>query len=314
LFTRENEIKVGITVFLAMVVLIGVILVVGRFNFFEKGYTFSLIFNFVSGLKPKTGVYLAGIKVGYVQDVEIKEKNGKNFVLVKIWLPEKIKIRKNAHFYINTLGLMGEKYIDIAQGTDDTPLITPGEVLRGKDPVHYALLGAKIEKISHELHNLVKRLAGDEKARSKIKEVIENTVQITRQLNKILDDQHLGGVVGDFKKVSTQLKRSLNTIEETFNHFNTLIKTNRQNLEITLSKLKTITTEKEKEIKSTLDNLATVSHRLNLLTQEISQGKGTLGKLIQDEEIYKNLLSITRSAEELVKDLKKHPWKLLKKK
>ncbi|MFH1612811.1 MAG: MlaD family protein [bacterium] len=196
----SNETKVGMVVFLAFIFLLTMVLLVGKFNLFEKGYNFSLIFDYAAGLKAKTGVYLGGVKVGKVVFVKIAEKEDKNFVIVKIWVPDEIKIRKNAQFYVNTLGLMGEKIIDISQGTRNFPLIEKNEVFKGKEPINYAILGDMIEDITKKMQQVVEKISTDEKSQDKIKKIVDNIYQATEKLNTLLDEKHLGEVVANSKK------------------------------------------------------------------------------------------------------------------
>ncbi len=46
---------------------------------------------------------------------------------------------------------------------------------------------------------------------------------------------------------------------------------------------------------------------LNKLMVDINKGKGSLGKLMKDEELYNKLSSTSKSADELLKDMKENP-------
>jgi phospholipid/cholesterol/gamma-HCH transport system substrate-binding protein len=132
-----NEVKVGIVVAVAIVILIFSAFIVkeGEIRGFRtKEYTVKVIFNFVGGLKETAPVRLAGVKVGQVEKIRfIQEPLTK--VEASIALKEAIQLRENAQFSITTIGLLGEKYIEITPGSLDAPIVEPGAILIGKDAV-----------------------------------------------------------------------------------------------------------------------------------------------------------------------------------
>ena len=86
-----------------------------------------------------------------------------------------------------------------------------------------------------------------------------------------------------------------------------MINVNKKNLEQILTNIKEITANQK--MKNTICNLEKISERLDTITFQIEQNKGTLGKLIQEEDLYNNVFEITKNLKELTEDLKKNPWK-----
>ena len=69
--------------------------------------------------------------------------------------------------------------------------------------------------------------------------------------------------------------------------------------------------EKNKEeISITIRNMSEISGNLNKIIQRMESGRGSLGKLMNDEEIYYNIKDASQSARELFSELKKDPSKL----
>jgi len=67
-----------------------------------------------------------------------------------------------------------------------------------------------------------------------------------------------------------------------------------------------ITAGQEKELRNMVVNLNRTADEMSKLLKQINEGNGTLGKFIKEDEVYNNLQDFTR-------DIKTHPWKLLKK-
>ena len=67
-----------------------------------------------------------------------------------------------------------------------------------------------------------------------------------------------------------------------------------------------ITGVQEKELRNMLTNMSRLSQDMAQTLEHVNQGQGTLGKLVMEDDLYKDL-------RDFVSDIKQHPWKLLKK-
>lgn len=230
MFTRMNfELKVGIFIFIGVVILSVIIFSIGNFYSVKRGYTLDVIFSFANGIGIGAPVRYSGVQVGEVQDIKVyfDDKENKPLVKLTIWVAQNTWINENANAAINTLGLLGEKYLEISPGTRDARLLQKGDTLKGHDPV-----------------------STEELARS-TKDLIEKISILTDSVNKIAGDEGL--------RVS---------------------------------------------LKNTIYNMETLSGDLRDFLSYAKQGKGTIGRLMSDDSLYKHI-------DEMVLDIKEHPWKLL---
>lgn len=127
----SNELKVGFFVFVCLVGLFYMSYATGKLNIRKSGYNIYVLFNDVAGMQMKAPVMLNGLEVGKVNDIQNVYDGDRTQIKLKIWLDSSAKIRENPVVSIKTLGLMGEKYVEIAssRGAD---FIKPGTVLNGK--------------------------------------------------------------------------------------------------------------------------------------------------------------------------------------
>ena len=82
------ELKVGIFVFIGLIVLVIFILSIGGFKTWSSGYRINLNFNFVNGVKVGAPVRFAGVDVGEVKKVKLEflaEENRSN-VNLEVWI------------------------------------------------------------------------------------------------------------------------------------------------------------------------------------------------------------------------------------
>ncbi|MFH1612810.1 MAG: hypothetical protein ABIB46_03660 [bacterium] len=114
------------------------------------------------------------------------------------------------------------------------------------------------------------------------------------------------------KKISYELEKNSKNANITLENLNDMISSNKKNLAQILTNIKEITADKK--MKNTIVNLEKITEQLNTIISQIDVKKGTLGKLIQEEDLYNNIFETTKNLKELTEDLKKNPWKLLKKK
>jgi len=230
MFTRMNfELKVGIFIFIGIVILSVIIFSIGNFYSVKRGYNINIVFSFANGIGIGAPVRYSGVEVGEVQDINIyfDEKENKPLVKLTAWVSQNTWINENAKASINTLGLLGEKYLEISPGTRDMRLLQKGDTLRGQDPV-----------------------STEELARS-TKELIEKIGALTESVN---------GVAGDEK-----MRASL---------------------------------------RNTVINMEALTGDLRDFLAYARQGKGTIGRLMSDDTLYRHI-------DEMILDIKAHPWKLL---
>ncbi len=145
------ELKVGIFVFFGLIILMIFVLSIGGFKTWSSGYHVKFVFNFINGVKIGAPVRFAGLDVGQVKQIKLIPIDGeKTRVEITGWVKKEVRIPVDSTVWVNTLGLLGEKYVEIIPGTNAKELILPGQLLVGKDPV-----------AMHEVGELAKRIVDD---------------------------------------------------------------------------------------------------------------------------------------------------------
>jgi len=188
-----NEVKVGIVVAIAIVILIFSAFIVEKGEvrgFRTREYTIKVIFNFVGGLKETAPVRLAGVKVGQVERIRfIQEPTTK--VEATISLKETIRLREDAQFSITVIGLLGEKYIEITPGSIDAPVIKPGANLVGKDAVDTSKVLSKAGEAMEDLGGIISSIRGGKGTVGKLvtdEELYDNLNAMVKNLRELTED------------------------------------------------------------------------------------------------------------------------------
>jgi phospholipid/cholesterol/gamma-HCH transport system substrate-binding protein len=203
MFTRVNfELKVGIFIFIGIVILSVIVFSIGNFYTVKKGYTLNVIFSFANGISIGAPVRYSGVEVGEVQDIKVyfDEHENKPMVKLFIWVSQNTWINEDAKATINTLGLLGEKYLEITPGTRETRLLQKGDTLAGYDPVSTEDITRSTKELVTKMGSLIEsinKIADDAEFRIALKNTMVNMEAISFYLKDfIVTIKESNGTIG----------------------------------------------------------------------------------------------------------------------
>jgi len=159
------ELKVGIFVFLGLVILTTFILSIGGIKTWSSGYKVNFIFNFVNGIKVGAPVRFAGVDVGQVKHIDfIYPDNPSDATQIKLlcWIKSEVKVPVDSTVWVNTLGLLGEKYVEIMPGKDFTNCLSPNQFFAGVNPIPMHEVFRTANNIVENLSEAIRRLKDKE--------------------------------------------------------------------------------------------------------------------------------------------------------
>ncbi len=90
-----------------------------------SGYALEAVFEDAGGMRSGSDVMLAGVVIGRVSDVVINEESEAKLTLL---IHDDISITADAIASVRTKGIIGERYVRISQGGDDTLLQSGDEI------------------------------------------------------------------------------------------------------------------------------------------------------------------------------------------
>ncbi len=152
--------KTGIFVVISILLLLGLIFLIGKQkNLFSSTFIVYADFNNIGGTKEGNFVRFAGINIGTVETINIINDTT---VRLALSLEKKIQpyIKTDAMATIGSDGLMGDKLILIAPGSDSAPLVKNGGRLLSTNPLNVDKLMTNLAKISQNATVLTEGLAG----------------------------------------------------------------------------------------------------------------------------------------------------------
>lgn len=282
---RKTEIKVGITVFVGIIILLWVYSWAKNLTINADRKELLIEFNSVAGLEIGDPVTINGVRKGYVDDIKIS--NSKVDVLVN--LDPDVVLKEDAKFYIMMLDLMGGKKIEINPGLSQNlinySISQKGEFL-GDISSAMAVLGSVetdlvdvIREIKTSLSYINKSLA-DSQFNKDLKNSLTNLSNLTNNLNAFIVDNK--DEINKLLKDGSELTKSVNT----------LIESNKDTITATINSLK-----------KTLDNSQQLITRLNDFFDKTNKGENNLGKALNDQEIINDLKTSIQQLKDLTKIL-----------
>jgi phospholipid/cholesterol/gamma-HCH transport system substrate-binding protein len=195
----SNEFKVGIMIILALTGLGLLTFKAGDFHFKKQGYRVYVMFDNIMGLENSAPVRLRGLEVGRVEDISVNYTNDKTEIVLTLWIDDKYKIRGTPEVYIRTLGLMGEKYVQIIDQSQSREFVKAETVLQGRNPADFEELIDSADEIAQNANNLILEVTALTKD---IRLTLdENNDSIARTI------AHLEGTSRNFEEFSEDIKQ-----------------------------------------------------------------------------------------------------------
>lgn len=148
---RKNDFAVGLLVLVAAALLLTLTFKVTKFSFTKTGYELKLAFVNSSGIEKNSPVRLSGVDAGKVEDIQLVYGPAGTHVLLTLWLDEHALARQDSQAFVTTLGIMGEKYVELTAGSADSPFLKPGSTIVGREPFDTAKFIEKGEQIAENL-------------------------------------------------------------------------------------------------------------------------------------------------------------------
>lgn len=298
----SNEAKVGITVFLAVVVAIIGFRFMRDVPVFGTSLKINSTFEKADGISTGSLVYIKGVRVGSVNSVQLTPEND---VRVGMGIDAQVNIPVDSRANLTSLGIVEGKSIVIELGTSSQMVETGDEILGIYAQTIMETLGSQGEQLGSDVSNSINELN-----------------QFLRQLNETVDDETRGkldetlnnllkssdGVANLLEEKQDDIDSAIESGSRIISQLDTLTKNNRPKVDSLMTSIE----ENVRQLSLVREELETASASLNQILEKLNNGEGTMGLLINDPSVYENLDSLTLELNELVRGINENPAKYLK--
>lgn len=301
LFTGvSKETKVGTLAAVAITVMIlGYNYMVGRDNPIGGAREFVVLYDSAQGLADNTAVMYNGFRVGQLRNMEMDPQTGK--VVAELEVYSEIKIPKNSGVKIES-ALLGSTTLKLIPGNSKL-LAEDGDTLL---PIYtqdvMSMVNEKIAPIAAGADSLLTHLNAII-ARQSLNDAVDQLPIVLASLNKTISEIQV--TLAAARPGLTATVNNAARFTSNLDQYNKSIEGSLKNLHKTTSKLDSI------EIQKIGQDLKETAAALSVITRNIEQGKGSLGKLAKDPALYDNLVKTTKNLELLAHDINQYPEKFL---
>ncbi len=292
----KDKTKVGIFVFVGFLIFVILVFEIGNLRFFIKksGYTIYARFYQTAGLLKGASVRLAGVKIGIVKDIYLKEGMAEVEMIIK----ENVKIRRGSKAAVSSVGLMGEKYVEIIPPKEENNFVNEGEYLEAITPLSMDQLGTLFYSIGQNLKAVgdsLRDIFTSEEGESRLKSILVNVSESTREIKKTIDKlgemipAELSKNLNDLRQISNTLLAISKKTEKMASRFSGFLDRNEKDFQKTLNTVYSLNKDMKK-----------LSRNIAKLSEYIEKGRGNLGKFIKDDKLYDDIKGAVDSAKEIV--------------
>lgn len=281
-----KEIKIAFVAIVGIMVMYFGIQFLKGINLFSHNCPYYVMFDDIQGLGVSTPIYADGYKVGTVEDIDFDYEN-KGPIKVTIDVDKSLRIPVGSEAEI-VKDLMGNVQVDLLLANNPRARLESGDTIPGK------LTVGVMSKVSQMMPDIEKMLV-------KMDSILTN-------VNALLADPALATSLHNVKTITTDLAVSSKELSLLMADLNKQVPGMMGKANKTLANTERFTSNlADLNVQATLDKVNATLEGAHQFTEKLNNGKGSLGRLMNDTRLYDNLNATIVSADSLIVDLKAHP-------
>jgi ABC-type transporter Mla subunit MlaD len=298
----SNELKIGITILVAVIVAFVGYSFMKDIPLFRSSTTVYTKFSQVQGLISGNMVTVNGFKIGSVRSMDLLPSDSTQ---VTLSIEDGYNIPKGSIAVLRSSGVLGGKFIEIQKSDSQERVPHQGFI----DGVYekgmmdsFAEEGAKLSSdistsirgVEEFVSNLNETL--NEGTKEDISKMLSNLESSTGSLKELIQRRQ-----GDLDSMIIDARSTMNNLDE-------ISSENKESLSQFITNLESTSVEMEELSMGLNETNATLSEIL----MKVNEGSGTLGKMVNDASLYNNIDSLSVNLNTLIKNINEDPGKYLK--
>ncbi len=302
-----REVKIG------AFFLVTLALFIWGYNYLKGKYIFTrqtelyALYNDIGGLVSANPVFLNGLKVGQVKDLYFKG-NGSTLIVAKLLITGDLTVPINSKAVIYSHDIMGSRAINLILGTSAVQA-NNGDTLMSE------VQATLQEEVNRQVQPIKK----------KAEDLLLSLDSVVTTIQTVLNADARSNLAQSFESI----RQTITTLEHTTYTIDTLVQTERRRMAVILENIESITTNlrnNNQMLTSTIRNINAISdsiaatnvrqaflrlesslEKLNSVLYKVDNAEGTLGLLINDPMLYRDLHTSSHELNQLLEDIKLNP-------
>ena len=282
----RKEVKIGIYAVVILLCAWAGIRFLSGVDVLGRTCTYTANYTSVIGLQDAAQVVINGVKVGQVTGVAINKEQGG--VDVTLSVSSDFEIPSDSKAVMFSAGLMGGKSIEIKLG-ESTEYLSNGSAIQTDVQLDM------FDTLANELGDIKERVTA----------LIDNLNQTVSGVDSLIDDNSktITSAISNLNSVLADLKRS--QIISNIDGFCATLNQNGEKLDNILNDVGSVT--KSLSEQNLGEKLSKAIADVDAILAKVNSGNGTIGNLVSDEKLYKELTQASENLSLLLADLKENP-------
>ncbi|MCW5557986.1 MAG: MCE family protein [Verrucomicrobiae bacterium] len=278
----KSSLETRLGLFFALVVIAAFIIfeLLGGASLFRRGQEFRAQFSTVKDLKIGDPVKLAGVPVGRVKSVAIRDQR----VEVILQLDPAAAVRTDSVASVQFTGLMGQNFVSLTFGSENAPRATPGALLQSREQADLADLMTRLDSVAGGVENLTKSFSGEE-----FSKLLGPLTDLVKQ-----NQSNISGTLANLRSMTSDMAEGRGT-------FGKLIKD--PTLYDTAVSTITNISDTLAEAKPLADDARAMVADMRTLVGNMQKGQGTLGRLMTDAALYEETTGAMTNFKEIMQKI-----------
>lgn len=287
---KQNlALKVGVFVAASLVVAAVMIMKFSKgAGLFTKTYTLQLRASDVGGIIPGANVLMAGVSIGRVREITL-ERDGRSVIMHSEILSD-FRIRTNAIFQIRQAGFLGDRFISVTPAlavAGEAPELKDGDFVQCEETFDISQVAQSASGLMQRMDTIVSNL---NRAVTRVDTTLLSENSLT----------NLTATIGNFRTLSEKANGAINNLDgfvttnmanlsTSITNFNVFT----DNLTILTMELRATLATNRGQITQSIQNIEGATARITNILADIQNGKGLAGNLLYNEELSRNIDTIS---------------------
>ena len=282
----SKEIQIALVAVAGLLVLFFGLQFLKGMTLFSSNNRYFVKFKDVSGLSVSSPIYANGFRVGVVEDVMFNYQNTGEIVAT-IGIDPQLGVPQDSHAEIAT-DLMGNVKVLLKLGNAAQGMAAPGDTLVGCQQI--GAMGKAADMIPA------------------VQQMLPKLDSILHSVNTLLADPAIANSLHNVDQITADLTRTSLDLSQLTASLNRQMPQMLKNADGVLANTNQITKNvSELDIAATMASVNTTLRNVEQMTATLNSKEGTLGLLMRDPSLYRNLNATMMHADSLMIDLKQHP-------
>jgi len=304
----SKEVKIGFVMLLAIALLFWGANFLKGHNIFSKDRFYFAVYDHVDRLAPSNPVTVNGFKVGQVESVNfIPDHSGK--LLVKFSVTENnLLVPEDTRAEIVSLDILGSKAIDLKLGNSESLAPNQDTLASGMEATLTETVNQEIAPLKKKAEDLISTVDSailvvstifNQRARDDLDSSFSSISSSLRTFNRTMN--RIDGLVAEERQHLNEIFANVESISRNLAENNQTLANSLENIEAITDSLAGA------NLRETVNNASLAMNQLSEVVEKVNRGEGTLGMLVNNDTLYRNLEASAADLDKLLLDMQLNP-------